>query len=339
LAYGAIRSERLLDDGRLLAPRPHAETYRSTNAGTSATFSRSKLRGQIKQLCSAPPTAGDTLVLAHILLGVRATLELKCHFEHQRPNGSRVDRPLAFLASIIQHFPVLRSQHSIVPVATDPAMLLRRAPARQIVAVVPAAINGRLEALIRVADEAGVPTSRKELVAAIVHGAPTSPGRLRALIARYRSANSASVDEALVAYQPLDLEVDPLGAPVSESPPPLPDAILTESPSPFPGSDVRISVKIPEPLKPRLDSLVKRAKGTHGDLTRQELLAALILSISELPRRLARLLQNYRTASVEATIIKGDDPERYLQVMARKPGRPTGTVVRRRRVAGAEPPS
>jgi hypothetical protein len=215
-------------------------------------------------------------------------------------------------------------------------MLLRRAPTRQIVAVIPAAIDGRLKALMRAADEAGAPTSRRELIAAIVHGAPTSPGRLRTLIARYRDATD---EDAFVAGQPVDLVRDLEEAPVSAPPTLPPDAMLTVPRSPFPGPEIRIGVNIPEPLKPRLDSLVERAKGTHRDLTRQELLAALILATPELPRRLTRLLQNYRTAPVEATIIKGDDPERYLEVMARKPGRPTGTVVRRRRVAGAESPS
>jgi hypothetical protein len=227
-------------------------------------------------------------------------------------------------------------------VTTDRKVLLRRAPTRQIVAVVPAAINGRLQALISVADEAGVPTSRKELIAAIVHGAPTSPGRLRALIARYRYAR---VEDAFVLGQSRDLVLNPAKASVSEPPALPPDAMLEDAGYPLTagaslaqGPTIRIGVEIPEPLNPRLDSLVERAKGRHRNLTRQELLAVLILAIQELPKRLTRLLQNYRTASVEATIIKGDDPERYLQVMARKPGRPTGTVVRRRRGAGAGPP-
>jgi hypothetical protein len=217
-------------------------------------------------------------------------------------------------------------------------MLLRRARSRQIVAVVPAAIDGRLKALMRAADEAGAPTSRKELIAAIVHGAPTSVGRLRALIARYRNA---TVEDAFVAGQSVDLVLNRVGASVSEPPPLPPDVILTESLSPFPGPDfpgpdIRISVNVPEPLKPRLEGLLERAKGAHRYLTRQELLAALILATPEPPSALRRLLQNYRIASVEQTIIKGDDPERYLQVMARKAGRPTGTLVRRRQARGAE---
>jgi hypothetical protein len=219
--------------------------------------------------------------------------------------------------------------------AADPDQLLRRARESQIAAVLPAALAGRLEAMAAAADEAGVPTSRKELVAAILYAAPTSARALRARLNRYHNAR---VQDALVDGQSDEWVLNPRGAPgpaqrrLLNSPAELSEQksflkltgeeLLDLSDGLQEGGDIRIGVRIPEPLNPRVDGLVQRAQGAGTHVTRQELVAALILAAPSTGHGLARLLQHYRVATVGDAVIPGADPSPYLEVVSRRPGRP-----------------
>lgn len=201
-------------------------------------------------------------------------------------------------------------------------------------------LAGRLDALLRAADQGGMSTSRRELVAAIVHGAPVSPRALRAIVSRYRSADIA---DALVAGQPTDAVLTPLRTPgprqrrLFDLPEP------SEMESLFSAKEearellrqllsattaVRIGIELPPPLIARLDSLVRRFQSQRGTVSRQQLLAALVLAAPEAPRAVAKLLLSYRRATISDTMIRGDDPNSYLGGAAPKRGRPARSTAR-----------
>jgi hypothetical protein len=73
----------------------------------------------------------------------------------------------------------------------DSAELLRNVPEFQVGLSLPAPLSGRLDVLLARADEAGQPTSRKELVAALLLAAPSDEDKLARLILRYRKARVA----------------------------------------------------------------------------------------------------------------------------------------------------
>lgn len=73
----------------------------------------------------------------------------------------------------------------------DSAELLRNVPEFQVGLSLPGPLSGRLDLLLAIADEAGQPTSRKELVAALLLAAPADADELARLILRYRRARVA----------------------------------------------------------------------------------------------------------------------------------------------------
>jgi hypothetical protein len=187
---------------------------------------------------------------------------------------------------------------------------------------------------MRVADVAGESTSRRELLAVIVHAAPTTPRRLRSAI---RELREAKVHAAFVEGQPREAVLSPLRAPgprqrrlwaerphrrdVDEPNPPAvpaldPDDLLTSS------STRRIGVEFPLPICVRLDHLVRQAESAHQKTSRQELIAALVLAAPSAPGTLGRLIRAYRTAKVADTAVDTDDLAAYLETATPTRGRP-----------------
>lgn len=76
-------------------------------------------------------------------------------------------------------------------VGISPDARLARCEPQQISVEIPSPLNARLDALVRMADEEGAATSRRELVAALILGAPTSGRRLAAAVIRLRKARAA----------------------------------------------------------------------------------------------------------------------------------------------------
>ena len=64
--------------------------------------------------------------------------------------------------------------------------LLRNCPEQQAGIALPAPINTLLDVLVQLADEGGMPTNRKELVATLILFAKTEPKELADLVGDYR---------------------------------------------------------------------------------------------------------------------------------------------------------
>jgi hypothetical protein len=69
-------------------------------------------------------------------------------------------------------------------------LLLKRCPQTQAGLSFPIPINQRIDLLCDLADEEGIETSRKDLVAALVLAAEPNPRKLAAAIQRYRKARA-----------------------------------------------------------------------------------------------------------------------------------------------------
>jgi hypothetical protein len=83
---------------------------------------------------------------------------------------------------------------------------LRDSHEDQIGVSIPRSLNARLDALVDVANEAGENTSRKEIVAVLILGAPTTGDALLREIKRYRTA---AVADAIVEGRDERLFLDP----------------------------------------------------------------------------------------------------------------------------------
>jgi hypothetical protein len=84
--------------------------------------------------------------------------------------------------------------------------------------------------------------------------------------------------------------------------------------------ELRIGVGIPAPLSARLDGLVELADQEGARTSRKEMLAALLLAGPADGTHLADLVRDYRTARVEATIIKNQPEARFLEPDRPPPG-------------------
>jgi hypothetical protein len=199
---------------------------------------------------------------------------------------------------------------------------------------VPVALTGRLDSLTKAADEAGLPTSRKELVAAIIHAARPTPRKLSATVRRFRGAQ---VRDAFVPGQSHDAVLRPLRTPGPRQRR-LWDGqglLWEEDPSepvaqPLDADDAlgrvplrRIGIELPEPLSARLDDLVEEAENAREVTSRQELIAALILTAPTAPNDLGRILREYRTAMIGDTVVPQHDLAPYLEMATPRRGRPS----------------
>jgi hypothetical protein len=199
---------------------------------------------------------------------------------------------------------------------------------------VPVALTGRLDSLTEVADEAGLPTSRKELVAAIVHAARPTSRKLSAAVRRFRGAQ---VKDAFVPGQSPDAVLSPLRTPGprqrrmwEEQGRLLAVDALGSAEQPLEADDYlwhvplrRIGIELPEPLSARLDDLVEEAENAREVTSRQELIAALILTAPTAPNDLGRILREYRTATIGDTIVPDHDSTPYLEPATPRRGRPS----------------
>jgi hypothetical protein len=84
--------------------------------------------------------------------------------------------------------------------------------------------------------------------------------------------------------------------------------------------ELRIGVGVPAPLSARLDGLVELADLEGARTSRKEMLAALLLAAPPEGRHLAKLVRDYRTASIDATVIKDQPETRFLEPDRPPPG-------------------
>jgi hypothetical protein len=199
---------------------------------------------------------------------------------------------------------------------------LRHEPEKQIALPLPAPLSGRLDALLGLAEEANEPTSRKELVAALLLAAPEEGESLRELL---RSFRTAAVDESFVpgfdasfflepyrnqgrrpeallrAFEARDAATPPLEQPAGEqgqTESRLSVARLVKAPA------TRVGLGLPKPLDQRLDALVRLADDAGERTTRKELIAALVFGAPDSPQGVTERLRAYRGASSSKAELK-----------------------------------
>src|SRR5690349_18724368 len=86
-----------------------------------------------------------------------------------------------------------------------------------------------------------------------------------------------------------------------------------------PPADKALGVALPLPLSVRLDGLLRHARACGEPTSRRELVAALIEHAPRDGVDLQRLLDEFRTATVEAAILDGEQVDDYLRA-ERRPG-------------------
>jgi len=195
---------------------------------------------------------------------------------------------------------------------------LYRCPERQIGTQLPIPLSARLDALARIGADAWAPTTRKEVLSAVMLALAPSARASRKALNAYRSATVAdAVIEGWIAnwrffYPPgssgprtqytLFEEV-----PEAPDPPPYcqPGELLATA------AAYRIGMTVPRPLAARIDLIVKLANAAGQRTTRHELVVAAILAATTDPPRLARQLHTYSHATAAA--IAGQPTERIFR--------------------------
>lgn len=173
---------------------------------------------------------------------------------------------------------------------------------RQIGIRVPEALSGRLDGLLALADEAGVRTSRRELVAALLHDAFRRERELVELVRHYRTT---PVAEAFLSGERGVRFQHPL-----RTPGPRRSAVASRRPAEALGRaadedqgnrrlshspTVRIALDLPAALLDELGRVVVRLEEERA--TRTEVIAALILAAPEAGEELAGLTRSFRSRS------------------------------------------
>lgn len=165
----------------------------------------------------------------------------------------------------------------------------------------PLALSRYLDQLVASSDEEDVPTTRKELVAAITLGASADGGQLQQLLRDYRATRVSDLARKtdVATLLPGRGEIWP---PAEEDP--TPAARLCRTPQ------ARVGLSLPGPISARLDALLDGVRAVGETTTRQELLAALICAVPQ--AELAEAVLVYRRARVQDAMINGEDPDRFL---------------------------
>ncbi len=215
---------------------------------------------------------------------------------------------------------------------------LYRCPERQVGTQLPIPLSARLDALSGVGTDAWAPTTRKEVLCAVMLAFPPTTRALRKTLKGYRSAKVADavverwVQEWRFFYPP--------GSPgprtqyslfeeVPEKPDPPPHCYPSEPLST--AATYRIGMIIPSPLAGRIDLLVELANAAGLRTTRQELVAAAILAAPTDGTRLARQLHAYWHGTAADAVIA----EQPTAPIFKRPA--ASTAVRRGPRSGADP--
>jgi hypothetical protein len=169
---------------------------------------------------------------------------------------------------------------------------------------VPAPLSGRIDAMLAIADAADEPTTRNELIAALIYAAPLDPEQIAMRLKAYRMAK---VSDAFVPGQPREVFLRPLrrqGPRTTLSAAPRSSASDRTRPEIAPGqplrhaSPYRLGPTIPRPLDRQLDLLVGQTEEVGERTSRKELAAALILAAPTSEEDVGELLRRYRRAEV-----------------------------------------
>jgi len=194
---------------------------------------------------------------------------------------------------------------------TGPRRRLRDEALTQLGVDLPQPIDVRLDMLLLILDaDAGVRTSRRELMAALILAA-NDPAALAEGLRRYSEARVGDVAVPDYPGHWILTEVfapDPRRSEFGDSydenwdrvderfPEPIPEMLrekLTHTPL------VRVGLAVPRPLSVRLDQLVELVERKGLQTTRQDLLSLLIFIASDEPDVLENLLRRYRVAEVD----------------------------------------
>lgn len=218
---------------------------------------------------------------------------------------------------------------------------LRHAPEAQVALRLPAPLNGRLDVLTALGEEADEPVTRKALIASLVLSAAPDADELATRIRRYRTA---AIADAFIAGHSPSRFLDPY-----RQPGPRPSSFSAESSAPDEvnlaqpaavdrglaseavGSErlrhanvSRVGVSLPAPIQTRLVRLLSILDDVGERTSRQELVAALILSAPETPEAIGQILHRYRTATVgdaDADLAPKQPPTRALTAGRPRPQR------------------
>jgi hypothetical protein len=222
---------------------------------------------------------------------------------------------------------------------------LYRCPELQIGTQLPIPLSARLDALAKIGTDAWAPTTRKEVLGAVMLAFPPTIRALRKALNAYRTARVADaivegwLEEWRYFYPPgsagprtqysLFEEV-----PQEPEPPPQcdPSELLSTA------AAYRIGMVIPSPLAARIDLLVKLANTAGLRTTRQELVAAAILAATTDQSRLARQLHAYWHGTAGDAAIAGQPAEAIFKWPEGRPPR-FRRAARTNRENRSEPPA
>jgi hypothetical protein len=192
-------------------------------------------------------------------------------------------------------------------------------PERQVGVWLPVPISARLDALARIGYRAWAPTTRKEVVSALLLDARADSKWLRAVLERF---SRALVADALVPGEQEWRFLYPPGSPGPRRQLALDEALEQPSEAPFaePGEPLplarayRIGMLVASPLSGRLSLLVTVARDSGIRTNRKDVLAALVLASPTEGRKLAVALERYWHGTVSDALIPGlsEDPVRNV---------------------------
>jgi hypothetical protein len=193
---------------------------------------------------------------------------------------------------------------------------LYRCPERQIGTQLPIPLSTRLDALAGIGNKAWAPTTRKEVLCAVMLALPPTTRALRKTLNGYQSATVA--DAFVEGWEDWRFLYPPT------SPGPRVQLnLFQEVPVPEPHCDpgellstaaaYRIGMIIASPLAGRIDLLVELVNSAGQRTTRKELIAAAILAAPLDETRLARQLHTYWHATAADTAIAGQPTESIFE--------------------------
>lgn len=190
------------------------------------------------------------------------------------------------------------SRNFVMPL--DPAHKLRQAPLLEVGITVPEILSDQVDALVAACDRADCPTTRREVIAAVLLAAPADPSTLRRYLRAYRSAPADASPGYPLTWSAHD--ESEVAVPLCRTP------------------TRRIGLSVPGPLSARLDALLAGVRRTGEDTTRQELVAMLILA--SIPGDdLAATVQQYRAATIADAQVAGADDSSFTDPRAQPRGR------------------
>jgi hypothetical protein len=209
-------------------------------------------------------------------------------------------------------------------------------PEREIGVWLPMPLSARLDGLARIGRYAWAPTSRKEVVSALLLAGSPNEKKLKLSLERYHGARVADavvagIEEWRFLFAPnargprVQLSLLEAGMPPVEEPVANPAEQLAAARA------YRTGMLVDSPLAGRLELLVQIADEAGMKTTRKDLVAALILDAPTDGAKLAKQLARYWHATVADAVIPGLPADAIVALTRQRPPR----APRRRRAKHA----